>query len=354
MNLPYSSNLAISKLAAVFNNTSATYKFYWLLAIIESAEIGKTTIAKRDLFARMVANAWYTVHYFKVSFGKQDLIQDTARLIMDGENLSREISKDILLDVLIETENKKTINYLWHFDKNVPHWFLSPWNRKRDKENDTLLRKRIYSDSQSFVNDCPYSLGEQFITLNQNWQDYFTVNAGILKGFIYWHLARFLQVRNPNIPDIPGKLVKPPFRGSLAQHRKFYWDIVFKELGNLDCIFTNNKIGIGNYALDHFIPYAFVSHDLIWNLIPIDPMFNSIKSDRLPNIDLHFDKFFAIQQQAIEVINATSPKNKFFQDFISINPTAKTPLSLDCLKYREVIQPLLTIASQNGFQELHF
>lgn len=354
MDLPRASNLDINKLSAVFNNTSATYKFYWLLAIIESAELGKTTIPKRELFGRMVANSWYTVHYFKVSFGKQDLIQDTARLIMDWENLSREISKSTLLEILIATENKKTINSLWHFDKNVPHRFLSPWTGRQNKENENVLRKRIYSDSQSFACGCPYRLDEKVITLNRDWQDYFTTNAGILKGFIYWHLATFLQVRNPNVPDIPGKLVKPPFRGSLAQHRKFYWDIVFKELGNLNCIFTDNKIGIANYALDHFVPYAFVSHDLIWNLVPIDPVFNSIKSDRLPDIDLHFDKFFAVQQQAIEVINAVSPKNRFLEDFITIDPTAKTLKSLDCLKYREVVQPLLSIAGRNGFQAISF
>lgn len=352
MNLPCSNNLDISKLAAVFNNTSATYKFYWLLAIVESAELGKTTIAKQELFARMVTNAWYTVHYFRVLFGKQDLIQDTARQIMVWENLAREISKDKLLDVLMTTENKKTINSLWHFNKNVPHWFLSPWIKRHNREIDSLFRKRIYLESHSLVNNCPYSLEEQAITLNQDWKDYITINAGILKGFIYWNLAAFLQVRNPNIPDIPGKLVKPPFRGSLTQQRKYYWDIVLRELGTLDCIFTSTRIGVGNYALDHFVPYAFVSHDLIWNLVPIDPIFNSIKSDRLPTIELHFDKFFAIQQQAIEVMNAINPNNKFFQDFIGVDPTAETVTSINYLKYRELMQPLLTIASLNGFQTL--
>ena len=32
MNLPYSGNLPVSKLAASFGNTSATYQFYWLLS----------------------------------------------------------------------------------------------------------------------------------------------------------------------------------------------------------------------------------------------------------------------------------------------------------------------------------
>ena len=36
--LPNNSKLSIIKLSACFNNTSASYKFYWLISIIESIE----------------------------------------------------------------------------------------------------------------------------------------------------------------------------------------------------------------------------------------------------------------------------------------------------------------------------
>jgi len=38
MNLPHSFKLPIDKLAAVFKSTSATYKYYWLIALIELVE----------------------------------------------------------------------------------------------------------------------------------------------------------------------------------------------------------------------------------------------------------------------------------------------------------------------------
>lgn len=59
-------------------------------------------------------------------------------------------------------------------------------------------------------------------------------------------------------------------------------DLAMAELGGVDCIFTGNRLVGKAYALDHFIPHAFVSHDLIWNLLPIDAKFNSVKSDKLP------------------------------------------------------------------------
>ena len=72
MNLPHDLKVSVSKLSSCFRNTSATYKYYWLLAIIESIEAGKDEIPKKELFARMIANAWFTVNYFHVSFGMQD------------------------------------------------------------------------------------------------------------------------------------------------------------------------------------------------------------------------------------------------------------------------------------------
>ncbi len=87
MELPKINGLPVNKLAACFNNTSATYKFYWLLAILQSVESGKTKILKRDLFSRMISNAWYTVNYFHVSFGKQDKLQRAIELVKVFETL---------------------------------------------------------------------------------------------------------------------------------------------------------------------------------------------------------------------------------------------------------------------------
>jgi beta-lactamase class A len=68
MHLPQTNLLPDHKLASVYNSTSATYKFYWLLAIMELVEEGQLKLDKRQLFARMISNSWYTVNYFHVSF----------------------------------------------------------------------------------------------------------------------------------------------------------------------------------------------------------------------------------------------------------------------------------------------
>ena len=52
MNLPFSDTLSINKLASSFANTSATYKFYWLISIIELVENGQSTIDKIAIFSK--------------------------------------------------------------------------------------------------------------------------------------------------------------------------------------------------------------------------------------------------------------------------------------------------------------
>lgn len=350
--LPYSAHLPTAKLAASFGNTSATYKFYWLLAIIEMAEQGETHLKKRSLFSRMIANAWYTVNYFHVSFGKQDLIQTAVVGILKTEKLTIGIKKSELLAILEHTENATTKQSLWHFNKNVPHWFLSPWFSRAAGANDNQYRNAIYADSQNFENDSLYALYDDSLVINPNWIDYLRQNARMLKDFCYWNLALFLQTRNPNVPDIPNKLIKPAQRNTLSNQRTNYWNIVFKELGTIDCIFTDNKLVVENFALDHFVPHAFVSHDLIWNLIPIDTVFNSQKSDKLPSMERHFDKFFNLQKTAFEIINHHNAKNKLLEEYLTIFPVLDSNDNFEYLRYKESIQPLVAIAYNNGFSYL--
>lgn len=348
MTLPESKDLPINLLAASFNKTSATYKFYWLLSILQSVEKGNLKIYKKDLFSRMISNAWFTVNYFNISFGKQDLIQDAIRTINLIENITIDEKRESVYQKLLNSKKPQTEKQLKHFNKNVPHWFLSPWFPKGENETDTLREKRIYKESQSFSESCPYSLYQDYIEINPEWVGYLNSNTKILKDFCYWNLALFLQSKNPNVPDIPNKLIKPATRNGLTKQKTYFWDIVLKELGYINCIYTGKELTIGNYAIEHFIPYSFVSHDLIWNLIPADKSFNSSKSNKLPILDKHFESFFSIQKTAFEIVSKSSPRNKLLEDYFTIFPNLQKGLSQD--KFKEIIRPLVLIASNNGFE----
>lgn len=340
--LPSNEHLPIGKLVASFNNTTATYKFYWLLSILEQVEKGKTLIAKKELFAGMISHAWYTVNYFHVSFGKFDLLGEHIHTLKDLEQISVSESRASIQETLRESTNRQTNQLLMHFDRNVPHRFLSPWFPGAEK-NEVYIRSNDPKELSI------YALDKEFIAINLLWANYLISNAALIRDFCYWRLALYLQAKNPNVPDIPNKLIKLAQRNSLTKQRN-YWDKVIHETGGIHCIYTNEPLLSGNYAVEHFIPYSFVSHDLIWNLVPANPTFNSIKGDKLPRLEKYFDPFFDLQKRSVELMKEKEPRNPLLEDYLSIFPDLDISISRE--KYYEHLQPLITIAANNGFEYL--
>ncbi|WP_416866901.1 MAG: HNH endonuclease domain-containing protein [Imperialibacter sp.] len=347
MNFPEHKSLPTEKLAACFNNTVATYKYYWFLSILQSVELGVLSIQKKQLFARMVANAWYTINYFHISFGVADKLQRAIENLKVTESLTVDEDRGKVYEVLATTKNSNSLSFLEHFDRQVPHWFLSPWFPGRTKSE-------IYKASQSYSQKSLYAVTANEIIINSEWLSYLQTNARFLKDFCFWNLSLFLQARNPNVPDIPNKLIKPAARSGLSKQRNQFWDVVLKEVDGVDCIYTGKRLTVGNYAVEHFIPHAFVSHDLIWNLIPADSSFNSSKSNKLPLFEKYFDPFFSLQKQAIEIVKTKTPNSKHLLEYLTIFPDldeiTSLPQNFTKEKFRDRLLPLVTIASNNGFQ----
>ncbi|ERJ58819.1 HNH endonuclease domain-containing protein [Sphingobacterium paucimobilis] len=341
---PSDQELPTQHLAACFNSTSATYKFYWLLAITDAIQSGQKEIKKEQLFASMLSNAWYTVNYFQVSFGQQDMIQHTVRQLKDIEGLNIDEDRSRIKMRLENSDNPKTRKLLFHFDNQVPHWFLSPWYTGINS------RGKIYELSQDEVNQPIYRLYKDRIIISDKWFVYLTKHIRIIRDYVYWNLSLFLQVRNPNVPDIPNKLIKPASRNSLIKQRKF-WDYVIDVNGPLSCIYTGKELYKGQYHVEHFVPYSFVSHDQIWNLIPADGSFNVSKSNKLPTLEHYFEPFYAMQDTAIRTYMRDKPNERLLEDYFYIGTDLSTGLSRD--KFYDVINPLVTIASNNGFEFLY-
>ena len=342
MQLPKDYRVSVPLLSSCFRSTSASYKYYWLLSILEAVEEGKDQIDKQELFARMIANAWYTLNYFRPSFGKQDKFQEAIEFLKNLEDIDISEKKTAIVNKLLNSSEKETQKQLKHFDNNVPYKFLSPWLGTGNK-------KEMYRLSQENYNFPPYALYEDCILIQPDWFNYFKRNSGVLKDFCYWNLTLFLQSRNPNVPGIVNKLKRPEKRGSLLKHKKEFWDLVIDELGFVDCIYTDKKLMKGTYDVEHFIPFQFVAHDLMWNLIPADPSFNSFKRDQLPPLPKYFDEFYRLQKEAVNIVKKAKPNNPFLQDYQMVFPDLK----FSSTKYRDWMEPILTTAHNNSFQYMN-
>ena len=176
-----------------------------------------------------------------------------------------------------------------------------------------------------------------YVVLNQVWDAYLHTHYNILMDFAYWNLTLFLQTRNPNVPAIPNKLIRPEVRNSLTKQRN-YWDMVMAIGGPIHCIYTDKLLYPKDYDLDHFIPWSFVCHDLLWNLIPSNGSINSSKSDKLPDLDSYLPKFAALQHHSLQVLVNAEKEPKVMEDFLSLGYSAKDLAAMSEEKFREIYE----------------
>lgn len=352
MNIPQSNMLPTEKLGAVFNNTVATYKFYWFLSILDIVVIkGKTKICIWEIVANMISLAWYPIHYFRLSFGKQDSFEKQIEDIREYSGLTIDCRREQIVEYLLSDEDKKAKQRLMRvFVQNVPYRFLMPWLQTSDDRYTIEL-------SQSFTNDCLYAITQEgrdkYVTINPAWVEYLQKNYIVLHDFAYWNLTNFIQVRNPNVPNIPSKLIKPIERESLSKQHQF-WDMVLREQGGIHCIYTNELLTAGNYDLDHFIPWSFVTHDQLWNLMPSDGSINSSKSNRLPNLDQYMKPLAMEHQKAVRIAYERNQSNKLLEDYLNIVDSIESLVNMDeehlLDTFNRTFRPMVQIASNMNFE----
>ncbi|MBR5374444.1 MAG: HNH endonuclease [Paludibacteraceae bacterium] len=346
MLLPQNPHLPISALAGIFNNTTATYKFYWFVALMDIVvKERKTRISFWEIIAGMVAESWYPIHYFKLSFGKSDSLFSNSLEIQKEFQISIDSDKKKIKNQLLDNIDG-TKKFLRVFSLNVPYRFLSPWIKYTYDED-------VVAKSQRFENGCLYAIYGDEIVINEAWVDYLKENYTILRDFAFWNLTEFLQKRNPNVPNVPSKLIKPILRESLTKQHKF-WDTYIESVGHMNCIYTGKPIVAKNYDLDHFVPWSFVSHNLLWNLIPADSSINSSKSNNIPPLDIYLKPFSRLQQNALKVMYEKNQNNAIFEDYLIVYDSVSDLVNLSETDFydvfRKTFSPMVQIAENMGFK----
>jgi hypothetical protein len=173
-------------------------------------------------------------------------------------------------------------------------------------------------------------------------------------GFCLWHLANYLQKNNPNVPNVTAKLFRPEHR-DLKQARMF-WGSVMEDTQLVRCIYTREPLSSNDFSLDHFIPWSFVAHDLLWNLVPTTKSVNSKKRDQLPDIDLYFEPFAHLQYEAVQAV--TVPKHaKTLEDYVILARTDSVAglRQMSFENFRQLlldnIGPQIQVARNMGFPD---
>lgn len=346
-------------LGQVFKDTTNSYKLVWFLAILSLMKRSEErSLRLADMFTEMTVAAWHPVCLYRLSLGRQDKLQEVIQEIQKSSNLQPNATPEAIRRFVAgsaETQAK-----LEFFKRYVPTRFLTPWfaDKLRGERNDAARTREIQAmakESQTTPFASLYFFEHDSIRLNDSWRSFLSENLGIVQSFAEHHVALYLQARNPNVPGVVNKLRAPTAR-QLTVARNF-WRLVRTDFEKVSKpaefrdIYSERQLG-DSFSIDHFLPWSFVVHDLLWNLTPVEAATNSSKNDVLPNLDLYLPRLAKLHFAAIE---AAKKRPKFLEDYTDcFKQDAASLLALGEIgfvtKYREVILPQAQIAMNQGFQ----
>jgi hypothetical protein len=334
----------------------ASYKMYWLLGILEEVSGGNTEIEFRKLIARMIVHAWYPQQQFRLNFGFSDNLKKPISYVASKNEFSANCNEKELLDFLYRSEDKVLNKMMKELTYNVPYRLLSPFFKTVEFKNSLIV------DLSQASEVCLYKIvkgKKDKIVINDCWVNYLKENYRVIKSWIYYKLICFLQKRNPNVPAIAFKLEAPKTR-KLKEATELWKKIISDN--KLKDIYTGAEFSeaafqeYGGLSIDHFIPWSFVLHDQIWNLVPTFKNINSKKSDKLLLFDNYIDDFCSIQYKAFSYICDKKIKRSIeeYMDVLNLdNPYEYFRHSTQetfSKNIKQCISPLYQIALNQGFQ----
>ena len=365
--LPSDIQLDTGALGALFQSTTNSYKYLFFLGLLEiiKRDMGGSQVARiiqvEDLIAESLRFGWYPHRFFNLSFGTQDkvgLALDNLNFSTDERSVGREATAKNLLQAI--QEQFKEINGE-RFARYVPYRLIGIFferelkgikDHEKKKAIPRLAGERFYSEAPPLYR---FSENQTKIELHPLWLEYFQRNYKVVRGWALFEWAKFLQARNPNTPAILQKIEPPAQRTSMKQQTDF-WNAVL-EATPMSCIYSGTLLEPGGFHLDHFIPWSFLCHNELWNIIPASPSANIAKGRSLPN-EKNVQDFILQQSHALKYSNQimeASNWRKAVQPYSNgLSLTYESLLEEKCLlpAYENRLYPLLSLARQLGFVNL--
>lgn len=338
-----------------------SYKFFWFLALLDAtATTDQYEISIQHITRHMILRAWHPHIYFRLHFGKLDQLAQAIDLIRDIDHIPEDIPTARLLTHLqspkLDYRIQKAIQDLGRY---VPTRLLTPWFEAElsglsDHHKTAKIKQLAHTYAHSRTQAPIYHFPDnQHIRLTWDWFAYLQDHRAILTDFTYWRLAAYLQRRNPNVPDIATKLIAQPDARDQTKLRKPWQDFLLRH-PQTQCIYSN--LPLYKFDIDHFLPWAYLTHDAAWNLLPAHPHANNQKRHQLPDPSLLLP-FTQLQHHFLQYLHThrtQSGYTHYLEDyafFLSADPQHLAQLSTPDFQTALIdrFTPLLVQARHQGF-----
>lgn len=323
----YYNLLDIEGFERMMKDPTYCYKFYWLEAIVQLISEDKKEATYNEIINEMIANAWYSVLEFHIHlsgiYGDGEIKDSLENAVLKlhklsdlPSNASKVEIKNKIVEFNIELHREKMT-----LTQKVPHKALSGFanrgSERIDLDSSAGKMRAYYNRINETVGPLPYTFGEQNglerkIIFNELWIQMIQDNMVAILGWIQYEKARWLQNNNPDVPGIVYKLAPMDDKMRKLGHVRKLWKGVL-DLASIEDVFKDKPIRKDAFDIDHFIPWSFVMNDELWNLMPVDPLLNSSKSNRLPIWDAFFIRFAKNQYTMYELVHKKTVIRKLYE-----------------------------------------
>lgn len=361
--LPNHSKLNVGSLAGLFKNTTNSYKLLFFLALIDELKNRAAhndcnrQISIQKLTVNLLQFGWYPHRFFNLSFGLQDQIAQSL------DNLVFRVDEHAITNPTTKARLRLSIKEQFQtidgnsFSRYVPFRLLTPFFKEELKGVPDTKKNAMITElaGEAFKTEAPalyrFDSDCSKIELHPEWHRYILANFPIVESWALFEWANYLQRKNPHTPAILRKIKPPKQRGSLAKQTAF-WNLVVEQR-RIRCIYSNAHLSAGSFALDHFIPWSFVCHDELWNLIPADPRANSSKGRAIPE-DKFLDPFIDQQIEALQVHRIQNNKKwrQIIEPYLEGLNLSESELMIPEKigdAYEKKLRPLLDLAKTIGY-----
>lgn len=363
LSLPQESTIDVNLLERMLeDHLTTSYKLFWFRGIFKEIINNNKEITFRRIVCRMVVEAWYPLTEYHLNFGMLDKLYDLCMLIHKRYNIESSISEPKLLEFLEGLDDKEVEASIKNFYNMVPYRLLAPFFDTDLRGFPEGRKNKLITDLSNERESSFYKINrkDKCITVNDDWFNYIYKNQSIVYGWMSYKLIYFLQKRNPNVPAIPFKLEAPQER-NLTKARRF-WNEVLGIMPVYD-IYTSKELTVQNFkdhgdlSIDHFIPWSFVLHDELWNLVPTFGKVNSAKSNKLPSLENYMGKFCDLQYDAFQIARKNKKLRSSLEDYLTINKSLDInallrediPRDYFISSIESTIKPLFQIARNQGY-----
>ena len=365
--LPPKTEIDVQAFSRVLKDTTATYKFLWLLAILKIVgPKNKTVIKFRDISYEMVNLAIAPIYDFKLHFGGSDQTKGSDRtkqylgFIFQNGAPKREADNNARVS-FSPKEEERFDRVRRDMERYVPYRLLTPFFESdlrglRDYDKNPAIIKLAAKTFRSkspppycFISDGDNSA----IEIHTSWRDYWLSNMAIVRGWAMWNWTTFLQDRNPSIPGIIDKIQHNSPERLMDAQRKFWKEVIKHKNGHTTCIYSGEKISLGKYEVDHYIPWSFIGHSHLWNLAPVAKEANRSKSDRLP-ADNYLQALVSVQHEALTIRERRFPRkfgkliDPYYND-LGLSASELMDETKLFAAYKKLMKPTIAMAQNNQF-----